>query len=90
MKSDIEQILELLRKFEDEESEESTQEMKEQEAGGAGASSGGSTGGGGGVPSVPKWADVVGGPKRGKANMLGKKGEKWTTGLNRGVANQLW
>ena len=27
--------------------------------------------------------------KRGKANMLGKKGEKWATGLTRGVANQL-
>ena len=27
--------------------------------------------------------------KRGKANILGKKGEKWTTGLTRGVANQL-
>ena len=28
--------------------------------------------------------------KRGKANMLGKKGEKWTTGLTRGTANQVW
>jgi len=27
--------------------------------------------------------------KRGKANMLGKKGEKWSSGLTRGVANQL-
>ena len=27
--------------------------------------------------------------KRGKANMLGKKGEKWSTGLTRGIANQL-
>ena len=27
--------------------------------------------------------------KRGKANMLGLKGEKWSTGLTRGVANQL-
>lgn len=88
MKSDIEKILELLRKFEGEEPEENTEEMKEQDAA-AGASAGGTTGGGG-VPAVPKWADVVGGPKRGKANMLGKKGEKWSTGLNRGVANQLW
>jgi hypothetical protein len=87
MKSDIEKILELLRKFEEEEEQENHEEMKEQDAGGAPAG-GGTTGGG--VPSVPKWADVVGGPKRGKANMLGKKGEKWSTGLNRGVANQLW
>ncbi len=28
--------------------------------------------------------------KRGKANMLGKKGEKWSTGLTRGIANQIW
>ena len=27
---------------------------------------------------------------RGKANMLGLKGEKWTTGLTRGIANQIW
>ena len=27
--------------------------------------------------------------KRGKANMLGLKGEKWSTGLTRGLANQL-
>jgi hypothetical protein len=27
--------------------------------------------------------------KRGKANMLGKKGEKWSSGLTRGLANQL-
>ena len=40
--------------------------------------------------SVPKWADTVGGPARGKANMLGKAGEKWNTGMNRGVANQIW
>lgn len=93
MKSDIEKILALLRKYDgesfEEESHDLSTEMKEQET--AGATGGGTTGGGGGgVPSVPKWADVVGGPKRGKANMLGKKGEKWSTGLNRGVANQLW
>jgi hypothetical protein len=27
---------------------------------------------------------------RGKANMLGLKGEKWQTGLTRGIANQVW
>jgi hypothetical protein len=45
-----------------------------------------STGGG---SSVPKWEDSY--PlKRGKANMLWKSGEKWTTGLTRGAANQIW
>ncbi len=28
--------------------------------------------------------------KRGKANRLGIKGEKWTTELTRGVGNQIW
>lgn len=59
-------------------------EFTEQEAAGASAP----TGGGG--AAMPKWADTVGGPKRGKANMLGKKGEKWSSGMNRGVANQIW
>jgi hypothetical protein len=27
---------------------------------------------------------------RGKANMLGKAGEKWETGIKRGNANQVW
>jgi hypothetical protein len=61
-------------------------EIGEQDAAAA-APSGGSTGGG---KAPPKWSDVHGGPKRGKANMLGKGGEKWETGMNRGVANQIW
>jgi hypothetical protein len=60
-------------------------EFNEQDAAPAAPASGG---GGGKVP--PKWADTVGGPKRGKANMLGKGGEKWETGLSRGVANQIY
>lgn len=47
----------------------------------AGATSGGS--------SVPKWADSYQ-LKRGPANMLGKKGEKWSTDMARGAANQIW
>ncbi len=27
---------------------------------------------------------------RGKANMLGKKSEKWQSGVKRGVGNQVW
>lgn len=60
-------------------------EIGEQEAAPAAPSSGG--GGGGKAP--PKWSDVY--PiKRGKANMLGKAGEKWETGATRGAANQIW
>lgn len=58
-------------------------EFTEQDAAG-----GGETTGGGGS-SVPKWADGYQ-LKRGKANMLGKGGEKWNTGITRGPANQIW
>jgi hypothetical protein len=62
--------------------EEETGEIGEQDA----ASPAPATGGGG---SVPKWADFYQ-TKRGAANMLGKAGEKWETGLTRGSANQIW
>lgn len=58
-------------------------EFTEQDAAGGGES----TGGGG--SNVPKWADGYQ-LKRGKANMLGKQGEKWNTGIARGPANQIW
>lgn len=52
-----------------------------------------SAGGGGGTSNTLKrgsnWDELYT-IKRGKANMLGKKGEKWSTGLTRGVANQVW
>lgn len=61
-------------------------ELGEQDA----APAGGATASGGGTSSnVPKWADLYS-IKRGKANMLGKGGEKWNTGANRGLANQIW
>ena len=66
--------------------EEETSELGEQDDAAA-SSPAPSTGGGGG--NVPKWADSYA-TKRGKANMLGKGGEKWETGLARGAANQIW
>ena len=60
-------------------------EFTEQDA--AGGDSGGASSGGG--SNVPKWADSYQ-IKRGPANMLGKQGEKWDTGLTRGAANQIW
>ena len=68
-------------------SKSNKREMKEQDAASTGTAP---TGGGGGGKTPPKWADTVGGPQRGKANMLGKSGEKWQTGMNRGVSNQIW
>jgi hypothetical protein len=61
-------------------------EIDEQDDAAPAASSGG---GGGSTSSVPKWSDLYT-IKRGKANMLGKGGEKWQTGLTRGLANQIW
>jgi hypothetical protein len=61
---------------------ESKEEFTEAEGEGSSAPSGGST--------MPQWADIVGGPVRGKANMLGKDGEVWSTGVKRGVSNQTW
>ncbi len=76
----------LINFFENNLNNSDKKEFSEQDA----AAGGGGTTGGGSGAAMPKWADTVGGPKRGKANMLGKKGEKWTAGLNRGVANQVW
>ena len=46
--------------------------------------------GGGGGSSVPKWADSYN-ITRGPANMLGKAGEKWDSGVSRtGPANKIW
>lgn len=66
------------------------EEFTEQDAAGTSTSSAPSGGSGGSGKAMPKWADVVGGPARGPANMLGKAGEKWDTGVKRGVANQIW
>ena len=86
MKYFIDDVINLMYQYT---KESSDSEMKEQES----APAAGSGGGGGSTtssPTVPKWSEVVGGPKRGKANMLGADGEVWSTGINRGVANQLW
>ena len=59
-------------------------EFTEQDA--AGGESVGSSSGG---KAPPKWADTYT-ISRGPANMLGKQGEKWDTGLKRGAGNQIW
>ena len=80
MNLDINNIIMFFEKFTDEENIDK-EEIGEQDA----ASAAGSTGGG----NIPKWADSYS-IKRGKSNMLGKAGEKWTTGLTRGPGNQIW
>lgn len=85
MKYFIDQVLNLMRDYTDN-GNTIDLEMKEAES----PASGGASGGGGTPSSVPVWADVVGGPTRGPANMLGKDGEVWSSDVKRGVANQLW
>ena len=80
MNLDVDNIIMFFDKLAGQESIDK-EEMEEPEA----AAPSPSTGGG----SVPKWADSY--PiKRGKSNMLWKSGEKWSTGLTRGSANQIW
>jgi hypothetical protein len=83
MVTDINVLIDFFKKYTPQ--TESKDEIGEQDA--APASSAPSSGGGGG--SIPKWSDFYT-TTRGKANMLGKAGEKWQTGLNRGAANQIW
>lgn len=62
-------------------------EFTEQDA--TGGDTGGGDTGGGNTNTRTKWSDTYQ-IKRGPANMLGKKGEKWDTGLTRGPDNQIW
>lgn len=80
MNLDVDFLIDFFNKYSGEKAKE---EMGEQETATAPSS------GGGGGGSVPKWADSYQ-TKRGHANPLTKSGEKWTTGLTRGAANQIW
>jgi hypothetical protein len=84
MKFDIDLYINLMRSLSFTDSK--NEELSEQ---GDAAPSGGGGGSTEGYPKVPKWEEFYQ-TKRGKANMLGKAGEKWTTGLTRGSANQIW
>ena len=83
MKFDIDLYINLMRSlsFTDSKNEELSEQGEGAPSGGGGSSEG--------YPKVPKWEEFYQ-TKRGKANMLGKAGEKWTTGLTRGAANQVW
>ena len=81
MNLDVDFIINFLQKYTDVQKNE----IGEQDAG-----AGGAGGGKGNNPS--KWSDTVGGPKRGVANSLPKKGQYWAQihgGPARGVANKL-
>jgi hypothetical protein len=83
MKFDIDLYINILNSFS---GENTKMEMGEQDAAPAG-------GGGGATSNTNKrgsnWNELYT-LKRGKANMLGLKGEKWSSNLTRGIANQVW
>jgi len=84
---DVDYIISLLKKLTtDNERRSSKDELGEQDAAPAG-------GGGGGTSNTNKrgsnWNELYA-TVRGPANMLGKKGEKWDSGIKRGVGNQVW
>jgi len=81
MKFDIDLYIDILNSFSD---NGAKMELGEDEP---------ASGGGGGTSNTNKrgtnWNELYS-LKRGKANMLGLKGEKWSTALTRGIANQIW
>jgi len=86
MKNDIDYLIHIMKKH----TFTSPGELDEQDAA-AGGDSGGGAEGGGTKNTVTTWSQIVGAKvSRGKANPLGKSGEKWTSGVARtGPANPV-
>jgi hypothetical protein len=85
MIQDIDYIIALLKNLTTDGKKSSKDELGEQDA---------AAGGGGGATSNTNkrgsnWNELYT-LTRGKANPLGKAGEKWETGIKRGNANQVW
>jgi len=84
MIQDVDYIIALLKNLTTDGKKSSKDELGEQDA---------AAGGGGATSNTNKrgsnWDELYV-TTRGKANMLGKKGEKWETGIKRGNANQVW
>lgn len=87
MKTDIDFLINLMKKYTKSSESDLSPEIDEQEE--APASGGGGTtpsGGGNTNSRGRKWET---GLTRGKANKLGLSGEKWESGLTRGKANPV-
>jgi len=85
MTQDVDYIISLLKELTTNNRKKgSKDELGEQDA---------AAGGGGGTANTNKrgsnWNELYV-TTRGPANMLGKKGEKWDSGVKRGSANQVW
>jgi len=77
MRTDIDHIISLMKEY----TPKTDGELGEQDTSAP-------AGGGEGYPTVSHWEELHT-ITRGKANPLGKSGEKWVSGVNRGVANQI-
>lgn len=95
MKHDIDYLIDIMQKFtylkNEELGEQDTAGGAADSAGGAAAAGGGAAGGSGSKNNVTTWSQIVGAKvSRGKANPLGKSGEKWASGVSRtGPANPV-
>ena len=83
MRTDIDHIISLMKRYT---TSNSNEELDEQDEAPAAAPAAGGGGGGSTTNTGRKWET---GLTRGKANKLGLAGEKWETGLNRGHANPV-
>ncbi|CAB4130212.1 hypothetical protein UFOVP117_311 [uncultured Caudovirales phage] len=84
MTQDVDYIIDLLKNLTTNSKKGKKDELGEQDAAAG-------IGGGGGNTNKrgSNWNELYA-TVRGKANMLGKSGEKWETGVKRGSANQVW
>jgi len=91
MKLDVDYLIHIMKKH----TYKSSSELDEQDTADAGAAggdtAGAAAGGGGSKNNVTTWSNIVGAKvSRGKANPLGKAGEKWASGIARtGPANPV-
>lgn len=84
MKTDIDYLINLMKKYTKTSEDDLYSEIDEQDDSTSGG--GTSTGGGNTNTRGRKWET---GLTRGKANKLGLKGEKWESGITRGHANPV-
>lgn len=81
MTQDVDYIISLLKSLTTDNKKGRKDELGEQDA---------ASGGGGNTNKRgSNWSELYV-TTRGKANPLGKSGEKWDTGVKRGSANQVW
>ena len=92
MKNDIDFLIHIMKKHTFSTSGElDEQDAAATEGGDAGGAAAGGESAGGSKNNVTTWSQIVGAKvSRGKANPLGKSGEKWTSGVARtGPANPV-